>query len=44
MPGSGSSLDRNDYQLIERLTRAVERQAVATEALVQQLEDDDGNE
>ena len=40
MPGNGSSLDRNDYQLIERLTRAVERQAEATEQLVEQLEDE----
>jgi hypothetical protein len=39
MPGAGSSLDRNDYQLLERLTRAIERQAEATEELTEELRD-----
>lgn len=43
MPGSGSGFDRNDYQLIERLATAIERQADATEELVEQLADEDND-
>ena len=41
MPGSGSGFDRNDYQLVERLCRAIERQAEATERVADQLEDEE---
>jgi hypothetical protein len=39
MPGAGSSLDRNDYQLLEQLQTTIERQARATEDLVEATEE-----
>lgn len=44
MPGAGSSLDRSDYELLDRLTANVARLADEVERLNQNLEDDDEGE
>lgn len=41
MAGAGSSLDRNDYQMLERLTRGVHRVADQLERLNDNLEGGD---
>ena len=39
MPGNGSSLDKNDYQLLERMLLVMERQAEAQERIAEALEE-----
>jgi len=44
MPGAGSGLDKNDYQLLERLVRAIEKQAETTEELTEELRNEADSE